>query len=156
MSLGLVTRSLAQGSEISHPCPCLHFASGQRPNLGPPSPCPPPGPAGSRTVPSCCRRCCCRGDLVAGCVPTTAGSLDAQEPAQTAGSLRSLLCGPGRWTDSRRPQAFCGLRRSRPVECSRLNRPVLVLDGMPPSSSSFTSFVLTNFNAGFKGCFGRG
>lgn len=155
MSLGLVACALAQGSEISRLCACLHCARGQRPNLGPPSPCPPPRPAGSRTVPSCCCRCCCRRDLGAGCVLATAGSLCAQEPAQTAGTLPGLLCRPGRWTDSRRPQALCGLRHSRPAECSRLNRPVLVLDGIPPRSSSFI-FVFTNFNVGFKGCFDRG
>lgn len=156
MSLGLVTRALAQGSEISRPCPCLHSAGGQRPNLEPRSPCLPPGPAGSRTDPSYRCRCCCRGVLDAGCVPAIAGSLGAPEPSQTAGSVRGLLCGPGRWTDSRRPQALCGLRHSRPAECPRLNRPALVLDGIPPSSSSFTFFVFTNLNVGFKGCFNRG
>lgn len=150
MSLGLVTWALAQGSEISRPCPSLHSASGQRPNLGPPSPCLPLGPAGSRTVPSCCRRCCCCGVLSAGCVPATAGRRACRKPNRL-GRYRVYCAGPRRWTDSRRPQALCGLRHNRPAECSLLNQPVLVLVGIPPSPSSFTTFIFTNFHIGFKG-----
>lgn len=156
MSLGLVTRALAQGLRFPVLARVSTVPAGSAPTWGLRA------PAHRRDLPvpglslrvAC--RCCCRGDLDAGCVPTTAGSLGELEPAQTAGSLRALLCGPGRWTDSRRPQALCGLRHSRPAECSRLNRPVLVLDGIPPSSSSFTIFVFTNFNVRLKGCFDRG
>lgn len=83
--------------------------------------------------------------------PRHSGSQSVQETEQTTGSLQDLLCGPGRWTDSRRPQALCGLRYSRPAECSLLNQPVLDLVGIPPSPSSFTIFIFTNFNIGFKG-----
>lgn len=142
MSLGLVTWALAQGSEISRPCPSLHSASGQRPNLGPPSPCLPLGPAGSRTVPSCCRRCCCCGVLGAGCVPATAGRRACRKPNRRLGRYRVYCAGPAGGQTATALRRFAGCdtagRRSAPCSTSQCWSWLEFLPVLRASPSSFS------------------
>lgn len=149
MSLARWLRAL----RFPRPCRGLHSASGQRPNLGPPSPSLPPDlPARGLTLPIAAGVAVAASAML-GVSPPQRGRRAHRNPHRRPGRRGVYCAGPAGGQTAAALRRFAGCDTA---ECSRLNRPVLALDGIPPSSSSFCIFLFTNFNVGFRGCFDRG